>query len=141
MFVHFAPSVAITERLTTGTFRPLLKLYNNECSSYSPQFKSPRQHLMNLNSCDFSRVFQLEYDRDREVQRLVDFLTDWVDTQQVYGSAFSSITSSENTSTVWPAELIYSGAPPSDVDYDTFMSGIGITLVSICLVCPQINLI
>ena len=94
---------------------------------------------MNLNSHDFSLVFLLEYDRDWEVQCLIDFLTDWVDTQWVYGSAFSSITSLENTSTVQPAELIYSGAPPSDVDYDTFMSGIGITLVSISLVCPQIN--
>ena len=102
------------------------------------------QHLMNLNTCNFGLFFLLENDRDWEVQRLVDFLTDWVDTQQGYGSAFSSITSSDNTSMVWnprPAKLIYSGAPPSDVNYDTFMSTTSITCVSISLVCPHINLI
>ena len=100
------------------------------------------QHLMNLNTCDFGLFFLLENDRDWEVQHLVDFLTDWVDTQQGYGSAFSSITPSESTSTVrnpGPAKLIYSGAPPSDVNYDTFMSATGITRVSISLVCLQIN--
>ena len=105
---------------------------------------SNRQHLMNLNTCDFGLFFPLENDRDWEVQCLVDFLTDWVDTQQGYGSAFSSITSSENTSSVWnprPAKFFYLGASPSDVDYDTFMSATGITHVSISLVCPQINLI
>ena len=101
--------------------------------------KSPHQHL-GMN-CDSGLFFPLEYNRDQEVQCLVDFLTDWVDTQRVYSSAFSSIASSENTSTEVqnPAELIYSGAPPSDVDYDTFMNGTGITLVSISLVCPRIN--
>ena len=102
---------------------------------------SNHQHVMNLNTCDFGLFFLLENDKDQEVQHLIYFLTDWVDTQQGYSSAFSSITSSENTSTVWnpgPAELIYSGAPPSDVDYDTFISTTGITCVSISLVCPQI---
>ena len=103
---------------------------------------SNRQHLMNLNTCDFGLFFPLKNDRDQEVQHLVYFLTDWVDTQRGYSSAFSSIAPSESTSTVWnlgPAELIYSGAPPSDVDYDTFMSATGITRVSTSLVCPQIN--
>ena len=97
---------------------------------------------MNLNTRDFGLFFPLKNNRDWEVQCLIYFLTDWVDTQRGYGSAFSSITSSENTSTVQnprPAKLIYSGAPPSDVDYDTFMSATGITHVSISLVCPQIN--
>lgn len=65
--------------------------------------------------------FPLEYDRDREVQRLVSYLTDWVDTQRVYSSAFASITSPATyTSTVNPANFIHPS--PSNVDYETFMS-------------------
>ena len=75
------------------------------------------QHLMDS---DFGFFFPIQYDWYREVQHLVSFMTDWIDTQQLYSPAFG----------LNPTDLSSSGVPLSNNDYETFISGISVACVS-----------
>lgn len=74
---------------------------------------------------DFDPLFPLTYDPQREAQRLVYFVTDWVKTQQIYNMAFVNHGFAPSTNAmVNPAELDYPTATIAGGDYQTLMSDI-----------------
>ena len=89
------------------------------------------QHLMDS---DFGFCFPPQYNRDREVEHLVSFVTDLVDTQRLYNSAFGPVNFSANNETENPADLSSSSAPLFDSHYKTFIDGMSLAFVSRILV-------
>ena len=79
---------------------------------------------------NFGFCFPPQYDRDREVERLVSFVTDWVDTQRLYNSAFGPVNFSANNETENPADLSSSSAPLFGSHYKTFIDGMSLAFVS-----------
>ena len=70
---------------------------------------------------DINFIFPLQYDWDQEVQHLINFITDWVDTQQLYNSAYALDNSSADTGIVNPFDLSSSGAPLFNNDFGMFL--------------------
>ena len=66
---------------------------------------------------DINILFPLQYDWNQEVQCLISFITDWVDTQQLYNSAFGIVDFSADTDVVNPLDLSISGTPLSNNDF------------------------
>ena len=74
---------------------------------------------------DFDQFFPLAYNQQREIQRLVAFLTDWVETQCLY-----SINLAQSNATVNPAELGLPIATTAGDDYQIIVSDLQIMPVS-----------
>ena len=83
---------------------------------------------------DFGFCFPPQYDWDWKVKHLVSFVTDWVDTQWLYSSAFGPVNFSANSKTENPAGLSSSSAPLFDSNYKTFIDGMSLAFVSQILV-------
>ena len=83
---------------------------------------------------DINILFPLQYDWDQEVQHLISFITDWVDTQRLYNSAFGIVDFSADTDVVNPLDSSISGAPLSNNDFGSFVDGLNVAYVSHVLV-------
>ena len=66
---------------------------------------------------DFDQFFPLAYNQQWEIQHLVAFLTDWVETQRLY-----SINLAQSNAMVNPAELDLPIATTAGDDYQIIMS-------------------
>ena len=83
---------------------------------------------------DINIFFPLQYDQGWEVQYLISFVTDWVDTQQLYNSAFGIGDFSADTGVMNPLDLNISGTPLSNNDFRSFVDGLNVAYVSHVLV-------
>lgn len=72
---------------------------------------------------DFDLFFPVVYDQQRELERLVAFLSDWFETQRLYNTAFVNHGGALPTNaTVNPTELGFPTANAAGDDYQMVMS-------------------